>query len=504
MPVDAVNDLEVMWPSAPVHVRMSRNLEITLDLPEPGSRGLLRALHVQLRQAIVGGRLAAGVRLPASRHLAETYRISRNTVVAAYDLLLSEGYVSTNKGGGTVVANVTGRRANSVGRAPADRLSSSINPVWLAAGNPNLALVRAGATYDFSLGVPDARIFPFEVWRRLSGRALRRISKQPCAYGEVAGSPALRRAIASHVAFARAVSCSADDIIVTSGAQQAFDLLARVLITPTRTVAAIEDPGYPPMRRALEAAGAKVVGIPVDEQGIEVGRIPSQAKVVCVTPSHQFPMGVAMSMARRKGLLEHAKRHATVIIEDDYDGEFRHDDRPLDALQTLDLDQQVCYVGTFSKSIFPGLRLGYVIAPAWLRESLLGAKLGADLHVCSLSDEVLAEFMLEGHLVRHVRRMRSIYSERRAGLLRALREESKGLLEPLPSMAGLHLAAKLKARQSAAALAEAAEAIGIRVEALNRYSMSRRLSANAIGFGFGAIDAGQVGIAVRRLVSLVR
>jgi GntR family transcriptional regulator/MocR family aminotransferase len=303
--------------------------------------------------------------------------------------------------------------------------------------------IGPAADFDFAVGLPDKGEFPFEIWRRLSARALRVLSKTPAAYAEPQGRESLRKAVSAHVSYARAVSCSADDVVITSGAQQAFDLLARILVTSNKSVVALEDPGYPPMRRAFEALGARIAPVPVDSQGIQVDRIPPTARIICVTPSHQFPLGVPLSMERRKALLELARRRGAAIIEDDYDGEFRYGGRPIDALQTLDSEQCVFYVGTFSKSLFPALRLGYVVTPPWARHALIAAKQDSDWHCAVLPQDTLASFIAEGHLARHVRKMRRIYGERREVMLEAVWRHLEGRLEVLQSEGGLHIACTL-------------------------------------------------------------
>ncbi len=273
---------------------------------------------------------------------------------------------------------------------------------------------------------------------------LRSFSKASAAYQPPQGSVALREAIARHASLTRAVACQADDIIVTAGAQQAFDLLARVLVTSGRTVVALEDPGYPPARTAFAATGAKLVSVPVDEEGLVVERLPPQAKVIYVTPSHQFPLGTPLSMRRRAALLEFAQTRGAVIIEDDYDGEFRFGGRPLDALQTLDRAESVFYVGTFSKSVFPMIRLGFIVSPPWARSTLLTAKQFTDWHCAVLAQETLAAFISDGLLARHARTMRPIYNGRRELLLQTLEKDFGRWLTPLPSSAGLHVTALAK------------------------------------------------------------
>jgi GntR family transcriptional regulator/MocR family aminotransferase len=477
--------------------------ELGISLPPRGSRDRLRGLHRELKAAILNGRLQPELRLPATRALASALGVSRNTVVAAYDLLLSEGYLVARPGSGTYVANVRrpppGSRTQTNDRAAERRL----NAFWRARPTALPPAPGGSSPFDFRLGLPDKAAFPFHIWRRLSARALRGLSKAPAAYAEPEGRQDLRAAIAKHISFARAVSCRADDIVVTGGAQQAFDLLARILVTAGRTMVAVEDPGYPPLRAAFAAAGAGIVGIPVDGEGLMVDRLPPRTRVVCVTPSHQFPLGTAMSARRRAALLDFAQARDAVIVEDDYDGEFRFGGRPLDALQTLDHAESVFYVGTFSKSLFPALRLGFVVAPPWARRALIAAKQSSDWHGPVLAQDTLAAFIAEGHLARHVRKMRRVYGERRALLLQALDRYFGDRLEPIPADTGLHLAARLRAPLRADALAARAADSGIRIQSLDRYA-TRKPVPNGLAFGFGMIGADRIDEAIRRLARAVR
>ena len=477
-------------------------------LPAPGSRELLRALHRQLREAILDGRLQPGLQLPATRELAATLGVSRNTVVAAYELLLSEGYAVARRGAGNYVADMLVRSHVQPAVDDDSKMRHRLAAYWRhPPGPPDGQMSKGPFRYDFSVGVPDHSQFPFEVWRRLSARALRALSKAMPAYGPAEGRPALREAIARHVSFARAVACSADDVIVTTGAQQAFDLLARVLVTPGRTTVAVEDPGYPPVRAAFAAAGARVVGVPVDDEGLMVDCLPADAGVIYVTPTHQFPLGVVLSPRRRAALLEFARTHHALVIEDDYDSEFRYGGRSLDALQTLDRTGSVsagsvCYVGTFSKCLFPALRLGYAVPPPWLRPALTAAKQLGDWHGDVLAQDTLAAFIAEGHLVRHVRRMGNVYAERREALLDALARHAGDRLLPIPSNAGLHLAARLSVPVGATALQAQAVAAGIRPEALDGYAAGKSV-INGLAFGFGMIEASRIEEAVRGLARLL-
>ena len=470
------------------------DFELALALPPAGARRTLRDLHGQLRAAIFDGRLKPGLRLPASRRLAEALKVSRNTVVAVYDLLLAEGYLVARAGSGTYVAQGVPRapeRTNRGDPTPDPRL----RPLWR---DPPPVERGGPAAFDFRLGLPDRSRFPFEIWRQLSGRTLRAYARAPAGYEPPEGRPALREAIARHVSFTRAVACAAEDVLVTNGAQQAFDLLARVLVTPGETVVAVEAPGYAPLRSAFAAAGAVIAPTPVDAEGLVVERLRPDTHIVCVTPSHQFPLGVAMSPRRRTELLAFARAKGALVVEDDYDGEFRFGGRPLDALQTLDGDGCVFYVGTFSKSLFPALRMGFVVAPPWAKAALAQARQAADWYGPALVQETLAAFIAEGHLARHVRRMRKVYGERREALLGALEHHLGDRARPLPAVAGLHLSATLAPDLEASDLARRAAALGVGVAPLTRYAGGSD-APNGLAFGYGMIPTGKIDEAIARL-----
>jgi GntR family transcriptional regulator / MocR family aminotransferase len=477
---------------------MTTAFQLALALPPAGSRRLRRDLHAQLKAAILDGRLAAGLRLPATRALADALDISRNSVTAAYDLLLSEGYIVTRPGAGAFVADPLPRRHRP---PPDDRLRRrALAAPWRDAA-ATLRHPPGECDCDMRLGAPDRASFPFDAWRQVSNRALRTLARAPEADPHPAGRAPLREAIAQHVSFARAVACRSEDVVVTAGAQQAMDLLARVLVTPGRTVVAVEDPGYPPVRAAFARAGARLVGVRVDDEGLVADALPAYAHVVCVTPSHQFPLGVAMSPARRAALLAFARERDAVVIEDDYDGEFRFDARPMDALQTLDADGRVFYVGTFSKVLSPALRLGFVVAPSWAREALAAARQLSDSFAPTLAQDTLAAFIAEGHLARHVRRMQKLYAVRRAALLSALRAHCSGFLAPVPAAAGLHLSARLVAPLDPANLVAQAARAEILLEDLGRYAFGPD-PAPGLAFGYGTAGAEEITAAVARLADL--
>lgn len=471
--------------------------EFPISFEDAGVGGRMRALHAQVRAAILDGRLAPGAQLPSTRRVAEACGIARNTVVAAYDLLVAEGYVLPRQGAKAVVADFAARNTRRRRPAPPRIVDPRINPQWAgssASSAPRIELPER----SFRLGIPEHRQFPHEAWRRLSARTLRAWSRRPFAYAPSQGIAELRDAIARHVAFTRAVACGSDDVIVTSGAQQAFDLLARMLVRPGQTRVAVEDPGYPTFAAAFAAAGARIVPIAVDDEGMCVERLPDDVRVVSVTPSHQSPTGAALSLRRRAALLEFARARDAVVIEDDYDGEFRFGGRPLDALQTLDRDARVFYVGTFSKSLFPALRKGFVVAPAWARDSLVAIKHVADSHSDAITQSVLAAFIRDGHLARHVRRMRPIYAARRRALLDGLRRELDAWLDPIPSEAGLHLAARVRDPARADAILARVRECTPGAQPVSDYSTTREVPP-AIAFGYGVIDAHDIPAALARL-----
>lgn len=465
-------------------------LPFTLALP--AGSGRTTALHQQLRAAILDGRLAAGAALPSSRGLASQLGIARNTVVAAYDLLVAEGYVLARRGARATVAEL--RRPRTAASTPLNdaRLAPFWRTPYLGDAPPRVLPERC-----FRLGIPDHRHFPHEVWRRLSAREWRAFSRRPFSYPPSAGLPELREAIAGHVAYARAVACTPGDVLVTSGAQQAFDLLARLLVTPGKTRAAVEDPGYPPIRAAFAAAGAELVPIPVDDEGLVVDALPGDVHLISVTPSHQSPTGAALSLPRRMALLEFARAHNAVVIEDDYDGEFRFGNRPLDALQTLDRDGRVFYVGTFSKSLFPALRKGFVVAPGWAHAPLASLKQTADSHSDAITQAVLAAFLREGHMARHVRHMHGIYESRRTALRQGF-EILRDWLTPIPCEAGMHMAARLRMPDREASFLARMREHAPGAQSVREYAIGAP-EHPAVVFGYGVIDAEEILARLRSL-----
>ncbi len=486
-----------------------------------GADALHRQIYDQVRELVLDGRLAPGTRLPSTRALAHDLGCSRNTAVLAFEQLLSEGYLEGRRGSGTYVSRVLPEELLSVrGRAPdaaairkppagAGGAKKLARRARLSERGHRLAGLRRGQRAGdsergpraFTPGIPELGLFPFEVWGRLLGRAWRRPSAELTRHGEPAGYPPLRAAIARYLGGVRALRCDWTQVVITSGAQHGLDLAARLLLDPGDGVW-IEEPGYTGLRGPLMAAGARLVPLPVDAAGLSVARGRARApdaRLAVVTPSHQYPLGVTMSLARRLELLDWARAAGAWIIEDDYDSEFRYAGRPLAALQSLDADhrggqrggQRVIYVGTFSKVLFPSLRLGYLVVPPELVEPFGRARAALDDHPSSVTQPALAAFIEEGHFAAHVRRMRLLYAARRACLLAAAERHLGALLEVEPDEAGLHvvalLAPELAARMDDRAAEARAAAAGLTAPALSSFYLG------APGAGAGRDGAGRDG-----------
>jgi len=441
-------------------------------------------IYRQLLDAILDGRLRPGERVPPTRELGERLGVARNTVAVAYDRLTAEGFLVGRVGAGTYVYS-DGDRPRSR-RAPE---GADLRPraVWADVPepprDPPIAL-----PYDFSAGVPDVGLFPLTTWR-----GLLRPTSVEADYGDPSGIPALRAAIARHIGVSRSVRADADDVLVTQGAQQALDLVGRVLVEPGDRVA-VEDPGYPVARALFHSLGAKVVGVPVDDEGLVVDALPPSTRLVYTTPSHQFPLGTPMSLRRRTALLDWARRHGAVVVEDDYDSEFRYSDRPLEPLQSLDRAGRVVYVGSFSKTLLPTLRLGFLVAPASLRPALRAAKQLTDWHGDPITQAALARFIDEGLLARHVRKATRVYAARHERITAVLRSDFADWLDIVPSAAGLHLAARTKGDPDE--VVRVARSRGVALRTLGSFAQSVHFG---LVIGFGAIPVDRVDDGLRLL-----
>ena len=469
-----------------------------------GRKDLARQVYEQLRDSIVCGRLAAGVQLPPSRLLAAQLGLSRKTISDTYSRLTYENYLVGKVGSGTFVNALN---AHSPSRpAPSKLASAHIVAKWERISLPLRHPTRAGTLrYDFLGGATAKTQFPHDEWRRCVHHAVRQMSTERGFYSQPEGLPALRAAIAGHIAFARGVRCGADDVVVCNGAQQALDLIARVLIEPGSRVA-MEDPGYTPARLLFAAQGAEVASVPVDRDGIIVEQIPDDACAIYVTPSHQMPLGMPMSLARRHALLEKARRIGAIIIEDDYDSEFRYEGRPTDSLQSMDEHGVVAYVGTFSKTLLPELRLGYAVLPAAILEAVIKAKQLTDWHTSTLPQWALSKFISEGLLNKHIRRCHSTYAGRRERILSRIVGDLSPWLETIPCTAGFHMAVMLKpSLQPAIDLHLLVDRA--RDKALGLYPLHGFYSdlppRDGLMLGFGAIDLLDIDPALDRLRDLL-
>jgi GntR family transcriptional regulator/MocR family aminotransferase len=472
------------------------DLHITLGGPGDAETRVAR-IYQALRTAALDGRLAPGQRVPATRDLAGQLGVARGTVSAAYERLVAEGFLETRTGSGTYVAHVGAPEEARPRRARAGAVRPL--PIWqpAVAESPS----RQRLLHDLSIGLPDPALFPLETWRRLVSQQLRRSRLEEATYTGT-GSLRLRREIARHLGLSRSVVCAEDDVVVTAGAQQAIDLVARVLLAPGAVVA-VEDPGYAAVQRLLETHRAVVRGVPVDDDGLVVDALPARARLVYVTPSHQFPTGVQMSLSRRIALLRWAADHAAVVVEDDYASEFRYATQPVEPLQSLDRDGRVAYVGTFSKSLLPALRAGFVVPPRSLLPAVREAKRVTTWEGDLTTQGALAEFLADGHHSAHVRRATRAYRVRRDLVLDGL-AHLDDVLTTLPSVAGLHLCVTfLDPDVDDRAVAARAASRGVRVEPLS--SRFRAVAPLAgLSIGLGGVTREAVPDAMRRLAQAIR
>lgn len=423
------------------------------------------ARHAQLtralRTAILSGRVNAGDRLPATRDLAETLGLSRNTVLSAYEQLSAEGFINGRVGSGSYVAASTAQPA-SIGPSEPGAAPSRYAARARAGNERDLVPRQRGLRYNLQYGEPLISTVLIGAWRRELARAAAHAGMD---YPPVRGLPALRESICDYLRRRRGVVAEPDDVLIVNGSQQAFSLAARVLLDEGDRVA-LEEPGYFGAQLAFAAHGAQLLGVATDEQGLVCDDLPDAApKLVCVTPSHQFPGGSVLSLSRRQVLLDYAHRHGSWILEDDYDGEFRYDVRPLAALHALDTQRRVIYVGTFSKVLFPSLRLGYLVLPPALRRDFINAKWLSDFSTATLDQAALANFMANGGFERHLRRTAKALKGRRQALLDGLRRHAADHLDVVDARAGMHVVAWLRHHDAAqcSALVERARGRGLGV-----------------------------------------
>jgi GntR family transcriptional regulator/MocR family aminotransferase len=490
-------------------------------------QGLSRQLYQALRVRVLDGRLASGTRLPASRDLAAALSISRNSVVRAYDQLYAEGFIEGRVGDGTYVAQLpqaalpVKKLSTKVSTGFSTGLPTALSTNWLdlpvvssskvihssALGRVeknHLALPPSGPPRAFRVGVPAFDLFPFEVWAKLNAAFWRKPDLQQLCYGNPAGDERLRGLIAAYLRSSRGMQCTAEQIVITSGAQQGISLCAQLLVEPGDGVG-IENPGYRAAGHAFAVAGARLHGVPVDEEGIDCNTLAqlSDCRLAYVTPSHQYPSGVVMSLARRLDLLAWAERNQGWIIEDDYDGEYRYSGAPLAPLAALDRHGRVLYVGTFGKVAFPALRLGYLVLPPGLVEAFAQRRAVDVRHSEVSTQAVMAEFMAAGHFQRHIRRMRRAALSRRNCLLAHWPTNIEGVGSVPSVAAGLHLTVPVSSVARERELIEQAESVGVEVNGLSSYwlpdSQTPLDQQAGLVLGFAAVPEPAIEAALARL-----
>lgn len=467
---------------------------------------LYRQLYESLRAAILDGRLRPGQRLPSTRGLAAELALSRLPVLLAFELLLAEGFCEGRVGAGTFVSTLipVGRRSAATAEGtPAP--TAALRPVASSAAAlvraPSPWLARSGA---FRVGDAAFDRFPLSTWKRLATQQARRLDANQLRYTDPLGHLPLREAIANYLGAMRGVRCGANQILVTSGSQQALSIAARALLDPGAT-AWIEEPGYWGVREVLRSMASKIVPITVDQDGLDVMSGIAQApgaRAVFVTPSHQFPLGATLSAARRLRLLDWAARKGSWIVEDDYDSEYRHDGQPVAALHSLDQNQRVIYIGTFSKVLFGALRLGFLVLPPDLVPVFSAVRRSNDISPATFPQAILAEFIRGGHFARHLRRMRLLYRERRDALVGALRDELGSAARLHGGSAGLHLVLELESGSDDREIATRATASGLATMPL---SFCRTAPAGMPGLvlGYGGTDSETLRLAARKLAELL-
>jgi GntR family transcriptional regulator/MocR family aminotransferase len=473
---------------------------------------MYRQLYDWFRRAITNGQMRPGQRVPSTRSLAAELKISRIPVLSAYEQLLAEGYFETFVGAGTCVAGsipndtlnlpaVNERKGlpEKVEKSGPRRLSR--RGAWLMRVPEQPWLNISGA---FRVSLPALDHFPIGVWSKLVARHSRKPPRGIMAYGDAMGYPPFREAIAEYLGAVRGLRCESSQILVTTGSQLGLQLSAQVLLDPKDRVG-MEEPGYPGARQAFMTGGAELIPVPVDHEGLNVAEIVPRdrqrsrdARAVYVTPSHQYPLGMTMSATRRMLLLNWASRSGAWIIEDDYDSEFRFGSRPIASLQGMDADARVIYVGTFSKVLFPALRLGYVVVPQDLVPAFSAAREAADIFSSTLYQAVLTDFIREGHFARHIRRMRMLYMNRRAALVSAIRLQMGDRLEVIGAEAGMHLVALLPPGFDDVAVSSAAIRKGISAMPLSS-CYSKPPARGGLILGYGGADERQIHDGVRQL-----
>jgi GntR family transcriptional regulator / MocR family aminotransferase len=491
-------------------------MELMLTLDNRSPVPLHRQLYEEIRKSILTGRLTAGASVPSTRMLAVSLGVSRSTVTQSYEQLISEGYLQTTVGSGTKVSEQLPDDLLQVAPPKTHKLRAQTHKTTLPklsrygeslANAADLEPPEPSMPIHFKYGIPALDEFPMDVWRRLLLRHCRTDREQLLDYAATAqGDPGLRAAIAGYLGRSRATRCTADQVIIVNGSQQAIDLVTKVLIDRGDRVA-LENPGYLGARRSFLAQGARLEPVPVDHSGIIVERLParfsSQTKLIYVTPSHQFPTGAILCLPRRLELIAWAADAGAMIVEDDYDSEFRYCSRPIPALQGLDENENVIYAGTFSKVLFPSLRVGYLVVPPSLVRIFVSARWLTDRQTPTLEQRVLADFINEGYLERHLRRMRTLYDRRRQILSRSLKQHFGDCVTILGENAGMHLMARLETGRTDDEVLRRANQAGVGILSARIYYLTDAKSDEFV-FGYANVSERKIKEGVRRLAKALK
>jgi GntR family transcriptional regulator / MocR family aminotransferase len=489
-------------------VRLATEFELALP-PKDSGVPAYRWLYAALRDEILHGRLRPGSRLPSTRDLARQYGLARGTIVNAFEQLKSEGYVEGSAGSGTRVSAVLPENLLQVTSGHAGSRQAASPAIHrkrqaIISDYGRRATLFSGyekrPTRAFRANLPALDLFPLELWTKITSRCLRRISNRQLMGCDPLGYLPLRQAVADYLGRSRGVRCVPERVAIISGVQEALDLSARLLLNPGDRVC-VENPGYPGAVLAFQAFRARIVASEIDNEGIEIPQLPTEGvRLVYVTPAHQFPLGTTMSLARRLQLLEWARKSGAMIFEDDYDSEYRYSGRPIPALQGLDDRGLVLYAGSFSKVLFPALRLGYLVLPSGLVDHFEAIQSLTSRHAPMLEQLVLTDFIADGHFGRHLRRMREVYAERLSVLLEEARLKLSGLLDISSVEAGLQTAGWLCGEIDAESAAAAAAKHNVDVTPLSRYSRGR-VAREGLQMGFAALDVKEIRRGVRDLAT---
>jgi len=471
--------------------------DLNIEVTRNGDTSIVEAIGRQLKKAIQQGRLQSNYKMPSTRTLADNLGVSRNTIIAVYEDLVITGYLFVIKNKGTyvkqqVLAHLPQAETKKIAR---------LNSYSRATMSKQILPSMSPAKFNFRVGTPDTALFPYKLWRKELAAAARRLEISPNQHQSAFGLNKLRTSLCQHVSYTRAISAHNRNVCVTSGAQHALDMICRVLVQSGKTNIVMEQPGYPMAKHLFKLHGANITYVEVDAEGLCVNQIPVNTDIVYTTPSHQFPLGVAMSANRRAELLDKANLMDFSIIEDDYDSELRLSSTPIDALKSQDQLDNVFYVGTFSKCMFPDIRMGFCIVPEWAVTAIANIKFQTHWFNTALLQEALSEFISQGQLIKHIRKMRKVYAERYQQLASSIHRYGKNQFNLTPAYAGVHVTVKVCSEINAFELANEAIKNDVMVHSIKHFEPTT--NHNGLVMGYGNIEVGKIDSGIQRLLSLV-